>query len=99
MQMVERAHTFGIKVIGATLTPYGGAGYASPAGEQVRTALNEWMRTSKLLDGVIDFDKITRDPANPDAFLPAYDHGDHLHPGDAGYKAMGDAIDLQLFTK
>jgi lysophospholipase L1-like esterase len=98
-QMVERAHMHGIKVYMATLTPYTGAGYMSPAGEAVRVALNQWIRTTKTIDGFIDFDKATADPAHPDTFLPAYDHGDHLHPSDPGYKAMGDAIDLNLFTR
>jgi lysophospholipase L1-like esterase len=98
-QLIERAHMHGIKVYLATLTPYGGAGYMSPEGDAVRQACNQWIRTQKEADGVIDFDKATQDPANPDAFLPAYDHGDHLHPNDTGYKAMGDAIDLGLFTK
>ncbi len=98
VQMAERAHTHGIKVYIATLTPYVGAGYASPAGEQVRQAVNQWIRTTSQIDGFIDFDKATQDPANPAMFLPAYDHGDHLHPSDPGYKAMGDAIDLKLFT-
>ena len=98
-QMIERAHMHGIKVYLATLTPYTGAKYMSPAGEKVRQTLNEWIRTNHEDDGFIDFDKATRDPAHPESYLPAYDHGDHLHPGDAGYKAMGDAIDLSLFTK
>lgn len=98
-QLIERAHMHGIKIYMATLTPYMGARYSSTAGEAVRTAVNDWIRTQKLADGVIDFDKVTQDPAHPDMFLPAYDHGDHLHPGDVGYKAMGDAIDLALFTK
>jgi lysophospholipase L1-like esterase len=99
IQMVDRAHMHGIKVYIATLTPYVGAGYASPAGEEVRQALNNWIRTTGKIDGYIDFDKATADPAHPDTFLPAYDHSDHLHPSDPGYKAMGDAIDLSLFTK
>jgi lysophospholipase L1-like esterase len=94
-QLAERAHTLGIKVFGATLTPYLGAKYASPAGEAMRQAYNQWIRTSNQLDGFIDFDKATSDPNN--AFKPADDSGDHLHPNDAGYKAMGDAIDLKLF--
>jgi lysophospholipase L1-like esterase len=98
-QMAARAHTHGIKVYFATLTPYAGAGYMSPAGEEVRQALNKWIRTTHDSDGFIDFDKATADPAHPDTFLPAYDHGDHLHPSDPGYKAMGDAVDLNLFTK
>lgn len=96
-QLATRAHTHGIKVFGATLTPYVGAGYASPAGENIREAVNQWIRTTNQLDGVIDFDKVIRDPANPTVFLPAYDHGGHLHPNDTGYKAMGDAIDLKIF--
>jgi lysophospholipase L1-like esterase len=98
-QLATRAHTHGIKVFGATLTPYVGAGYSSPAGEAMREAVNQWIRTTDQLDGVIDFDKITRDPAKPTVFLPANDSGDNLHPGDAGYKAMGDSIDLKLFKK
>jgi lysophospholipase L1-like esterase len=59
--------------------------------------VNDWIRTSGTFDGVIDFDQMTRDPQNPTHFNPADDSGDHLHPGDAGYKAMGDGIDLKLF--
>ena len=98
-QMARRAHTHGIKVIGATLTPYVGAGYQSPAGEAMRQAVNQWIRTTKELDGVVDFDKVTAAPAHPGVFLPADDSGDHLHPNDAGYKAMGEAIDLKLFAR
>jgi lysophospholipase L1-like esterase len=96
-QLATRAHTHGIKVFGATLTPYVGAKYESPEGEVMRQAVNQWIRTTPELDGVIDFDKATRDPANPAVFAPADDSGDHLHPNDTGYKAMGDAIDLKLF--
>ncbi|HMD19040.1 MAG TPA: SGNH/GDSL hydrolase family protein [Alloacidobacterium sp.] len=96
-QLVTRAHQHGIKVFGATLTPYLPTGYSTPQGEQVRVAYNQWIRTSGVFDGVIDFDKITQDPAHPDQLLPDYDSGDHLHPKDAGYKAMGDAIDLSQF--
>lgn len=96
-QMIERAHAHGIKVYGATLTPFVGATYQTAAGETMRQAVNTWIRTSGRFDGVIDFDKATRDPANPSMFLPAFDSGDHLHPGVAGYKAMGDSIDLKLF--
>lgn len=100
-QLVERAHEKGIRVIGATLTPFEGTvvskGYFTPEKESRRKAINEWIRNGKGFDGVIDFDKSVRDPAHPDRMLPAYDSGDHLHPGDAGYKAMGEAIDLKLF--
>jgi lysophospholipase L1-like esterase len=98
-QLARRAHAHGIKVYGATLTPYVGAKYQSPEGEAIRQAANQWMRTTKELDGVIDFEKVTADPAHAGVFLPAYDSGDHLHPKDAGYKAMGDSIDLKLFAK
>jgi len=98
-QLATRAHTHGIKVYGATLTPYVGAKYASPGGEQMRQAVNQWIRTTNVLDGFIDFDKATQDPANPSVFSTTADGGDHLHPGDAGYKAMGESIDLKLFTK
>ena len=97
-QLAERAHNHGIQVFGATLTPYMGAGYSSPAGDQIRQTLNTWIRTTKVFDGVIDFDKATQNPSAPDTFNPAYDHGDHLHPSDAGMKAMADSIDLKLFT-
>ncbi len=97
-QIADRAHEHGLKIIGATLTPYGGAGYYCDAGEQVREAVNDWIRSSGVFDGVVDFDQITRDPQNPKAFNPLYDSGDHLHPSDAGYKAMGEGIDLTLFA-
>jgi len=96
-QLIARAHARGLKVYGATLTPFEGAAYWSAEGEAKRQALNQWIRTSGEYDGVIDFDQVTRDPAAPTKFLPAYDSGDHLHPGDAGYKAMGEAVDLKLF--
>jgi lysophospholipase L1-like esterase len=98
-QLAVRAHAHGVKVFGATLTPYIGAGYSSPAGDAVRNAVNQWIRTTNQLDGVVDFDKAARDPANPSVFAPANDSGDHLHPGDAGFHAMANAIDLSLFTK
>jgi lysophospholipase L1-like esterase len=96
-QLIERARARGLKVYGATLTPFEGAAYFTAEGEAKRQALNQWIRTSGAYDAVIDFDQVTRDPAAPSKFLPAYDSGDHLHPGDAGYKAMGEAVDLTLF--
>ncbi len=98
-QIADAAHAHGIKVYGATLTPYGGANYYSDQGEQMREEVNNWIRSSGVFDAVIDFDQVTRDPANPTRFNPAYDSGDHLHPGDDGYKAMGAGIDLKLFEK
>ena len=96
-QLVDRAHEHGIRVYGATLTPYKGAGYFTDKGEQIRQALNQWIRTTNIFDGTIDFDKATGDPANSLTFAPQYDSGDHLHPKDAGYAAMADSIDLSLF--
>jgi lysophospholipase L1-like esterase len=98
-QMVERAHARGIKVIATTLNPYEGAQFYNAEGDKTREAFNEYVRTSGIFDGVVDFDRTLRDPAHPARFLPQYDSGDHLHPNDAGYKAMAEAIDLKLFTK
>jgi lysophospholipase L1-like esterase len=97
-QMIVRAHAHGIAVIGCTLTPYHGAGYYTENGEAIRKAVNDWIRTSGAFDGFVDLEAAVRDPDHPDTFLPADDPGDHLHPNDAGYKVMGDAIDLKLFT-
>jgi lysophospholipase L1-like esterase len=97
-QMVVRAHAHGIAVIGCTLTPYHGAHYYTENGETIRKAVNEWIRSGGVLDGFVDFEAAVRDPNHPDTFLPTVDPGDHLHPNDSGYKAMGDAIDLKLFT-
>jgi len=97
MQLVARAHVHGIKVFGATLTPYKGAGYFTEQGEQIRAALNQWILTSGVFDGTIDFDKATRDPANPQMFSAQADGGDHLHPKDPGYQIMANSIDLSLF--
>lgn len=97
-QMIERAHTHGIKVIGCTLTPYQGATYYSDKGEEVREALNRWIKTGGAFDAVVDYDKITQDSSNPKALTPTFNIMDHLHPNDAGYKAMADSIDLKIFT-
>jgi lysophospholipase L1-like esterase len=96
-QIVQRAHADGIKVIGCTLTPYEGAAYYSEAGEVVREAVNQWIRTSHVFDAVEDFDAVVRDPANPRKIRADFNIRDHLHPNDAGYKAMADTIDLSLF--
>ncbi len=97
--LVARAHARHVKVYGATLTPYGGNGwpYHSAAGEKIREELNAWIRHSGVFDGVVDFDRAVRDPAAPNNLLPQYDSGDHLHPNDAGYRAMAAAVDLRLF--
>ena len=95
-QIIARAHARGLKIFGATLTPFYGAAYYTEVGEAKRQAVNQWIRTGNAYDAVIDFDRVTRDPADPKKFLAAYDSCDHLHPSDAGYKAMADAIDLAL---
>lgn len=98
-QVIARAHAKGIAVVGATLTPFQGAGYYSAEKEAVRQAVNTWIRSGGGFDGVIDFDRVLRDPANPARMLAAYDSGDHLHPSDAGYQAMGKAVPLELFQR
>ncbi len=96
-QMIARAHMRGIKVIGATLSPYEGAAYFSDSGEVIRSAVNDWIRTTGVLDGMVDFDLATRDPEHPKKFRPGFNIRDNLHPNDAGYQAMAEAIDLSLF--
>jgi lysophospholipase L1-like esterase len=99
-QLISRAHARGIKVIGATITPCEGVdipGYYSDAKESVRERVNKWIRTSGAFDGIIDFDAVARDPDHPSRLLPKFASKDHLHPNDAGYKAMADSIDLNLF--
>jgi len=103
-QVAARVHAHGMKILGATLTPFDDAfhnwmplfGFNSPEKELQREALNKWIRTSGAFDGVIDFDVVVRDPANPKHIKAEFDSGDHLHPNDAGYKAMAEAIDLKL---
>jgi lysophospholipase L1-like esterase len=100
-QMAIRAQARGIKLFGATLTPFGNETYLpgawNPEREKHRTAFNDWIRHSGVLDGVVDFDKALRDPERPTQMLPIYDCGDGLHPSDLGYCKMADAIDLALF--
>lgn len=93
-QLIERAHAHGIKVLGATMTPYEGASYFTAEGEAVREAVNHWIRTSGAFDGVFDFDAAVRDPNQPEQYREDYQSGDHLHPNAAGYKAMAAAIDI-----
>ncbi len=100
-QLISRAHARGIKVIGGTITPCEGAGipgYYSDAKEAIRETVNKWIRTNGALDGIIDFDAVVRDPNHPTRLLPKFASKDHLHPNDAGYKAMADSIDLNLFN-
>lgn len=99
-QMILRAHSRGIKIFGGTLLPFENetfvVGAYTPEGEAKREAVNNWIRTSGAFDAVIDFEKALRDPSHPTSMLAKYDCGDHLHPSDIGYQAMGDAIDLAL---
>ena len=97
-QIVRRAHARGIRVYGGTIMPFEGfEAYFVPDVEADRQAVNRWMRTSGVLDGVIDFDAATRDPEKPARLLPAVDGGDHLHPGVEGHKRIAAAVDLALF--
>jgi len=96
-QIIVRAHSQKIKVYGATITPFGGSFYAFPGAERARQAVNQWIRTSGQFDAVIDFDAATRDPNNLPNLSAGFDGGDHLHPNNAGYKAMAGSIDLKLF--
>jgi lysophospholipase L1-like esterase len=99
-QIITRAHAVGIRVYGATLLPFGGnTGYDDPAGtrETARQAVNQWIRTSRKFDAVVDFDVASRDPANPRNLNPLYDVGDHLHLNPTGYRALADAVPARLF--
>ena len=97
-QMATQLHARGLAVIGSTIPPWGGFDN-TPAHESERQKVNRFLRTTRVLDGVVDFDRVLADPAAPTRLLPAFDSGDHLHPGPAGYVAMGSAIDLSLFAE
>jgi lysophospholipase L1-like esterase len=100
-QFAVRGHTRGITVIAATLTPFENEtflpGAWTPEREAIRQAVNDWLRKTDVFDAIVDFDRALRDPDHPTRMLPIYDCGDHLHPSDLGYRAMGDAVDLALF--
>jgi lysophospholipase L1-like esterase len=99
-KVIQRVHEKGARIYGGTLTPFAvytnKPGYYTPEGEKTRETINNWIRNSGVFDGVIDFDQVIRDPKNPLMMLPKYDCGDHLHPNDAGYEAMANAIDLRI---
>ena len=97
-QIIQRAHAHHIRVFGATILPYAGAFYYAPSGEADRQTINKWIRASGQFDGVIDLDAATRDPHDPSHLSPQADSGDHLHPGDAGYQSMANAVNLKLFA-
>jgi len=99
-QLISRAHAHGVKLIGATITPFEDVvvpGYYSESKEAIRQTVNKWIRTSGSFDAVIDFDAVLRDPDHPSRLLPRFASKDRLHPNDVGYQAMADAIDLALF--
>jgi lysophospholipase L1-like esterase len=96
-QLIARAHARGLKIFGGTITPYEDAQYYHPEGEAVRQAVNDWIRSSGAFDGVVDFEQAVRDPKRPSRYLGADQSGDSLHPNDAGYRAMSEAVDLKLF--
>lgn len=97
-QLVDRAHAHGIKVLGGTLMPMGGLWLHNPMTEAMRQDVNAWIRSSGKFDAVVDFDAVTRDPANPERLHPDFDAGDFIHPNDAGNAAMANAIDIGIFT-
>jgi lysophospholipase L1-like esterase len=102
-QIIADAHALGVKIYGATLTPFGGTNafggeYGTAKGEAERQAVNTWIRTSGAFDGVFDFDAAIRDPANPTHMRAIYDSGDHLHPNDAGLAALAQAVDLNTLV-
>ena len=98
-QVIERCHSYGIKIMGATLTPDEGIPTASERGEAIRQAANRWIREKGHFDAVVDFDAAVRDPERPARLRQEFDSGDHIHPNDAGNQAMADAFDLKLFKK
>jgi len=96
--LIGQAHAAGVRIIGATMLPDFGNGYYTDSAESIRQAANDWIRTGGAFDGVIDFDQVMRDPANPVALKPGFDAGDHIHPNAAGMQAMANAVDLQLLS-
>jgi len=94
-QLIARAHARGLKILGGTILPYEDAGYYHPEGDAVRRAVNDWIRTGGAFDGVIDFEQAVRDPQHPTRYRGADQSGDNLHPNDAGYHAMSEAVDLK----
>ncbi|MEU6145053.1 SGNH/GDSL hydrolase family protein [Streptomyces sp. NPDC047081] len=95
-ELADRAHARGLRALAATILPCGGRAGCTAEVDAERTAVNDWLRTTDLFDGVLDFDAVIRDPALPTRMLPAYDSGDHLHPGDAGLAALAQSVELKL---
>lgn len=97
-RMIAQARAKNITIYGGTIMPFGSATQFTPAGEAARQAVNTWIRSGQF-DGVIDFDQISRDPAQPNRLAPGIDGGDGLHPSAAGYASIAAAIDLGLFKE
>src|SRR5947199_37639 len=95
--IIDRVHDRGLRIFGATIPPFGGSQYGGDDREAARQTVDAWIPSSLRVDAVIDFDAALRDPAEPSRLLPSADTGDHLHPNEAGYRLMADAIDLALF--
>ena len=98
-QVIERCHSYGIKIMGATSTPDEGIPTASSAREAIRQAANRWIGRRVDFDAVVDFDAAVRDRERPARLRQEFDSGDHIHPNDAGNQAMADAFNLDLFKK
>ncbi len=98
-QVIARAHAHGVRIYGATITPFEGAFYYTVQGEATRQAVNAWIRTGGAYDGVIDFEAVARDPLHPTRLSPALDSRDHLHPGDAGYAIMAGAVPFDILAE
>lgn len=96
---IREARSYGYRVYVGTLLPIEGWRTYEPFREVMRNAFNDWIRTTDLIDGYVDFDKALCDPNNPSAFLPEYDSGDHLHPSAKGYKAMAEAVSREIIDK
>lgn len=97
-EIAARAHARGLRVVAATIAPCEGETLCTAAADAERTAVNAWLRTDAAFDAVLDFDRVLRDPAHPTRLSPTYDSGDHLHPGDAGYAALANSVDLALLA-
>lgn len=95
-EIADRTRAEGLRVIGGTITPFGGSFIETESRNQTWVAVNDWIRNSGAFDAVVDFAAATAAPGDPTILNPAYDSGDHLHPNDAGTEAMANAIDLSL---
>ncbi|MDT7840151.1 SGNH/GDSL hydrolase family protein [Streptomyces justiciae] len=95
-ELADRGHARGLRMLAATILPCEGEARCTAAVDTERVEVNAWLRDADAFDGVLDFDLVVRDPAHPARMLPAYDSGDHLHPGDAGLAALAGSVDLKL---